>query len=432
LTKQRILYIISAAVYPDKIKTLLNGKMKTDRSKRKTFLIYGSPLIEEEEIREVEATLRSGWIGTGPRVNKFETLFRQYIGADYAMALNSCTAALHLSMIAAGIGPGDEVITTPMTFAATANSIIHAGGVPVFVDISLPSMLIDPDRIQEFIDKNCYLDDKYGHIINKTSGRRVKAILPVHFAGRPCEMNRILEIATRYNLYVIEDAAHAIESVYQGQKIGNIGHLTCFSFYVTKNIVTGEGGMVTTNNQEFADKIKVLGLHGMSKDAWKRYSDEGYKHYEVVYPGFKYNMMDIQAALGIHQLKRVNINLKKREQIWRRYDEAFQDLPLKLPPPASAGTVHARHLYTILVDQQDAGISRDEFQQRLYLQNIGTGVHYIALHMQTYYKKEFGFKRGDFPNAEYVSDRTISLPLSAKLTEQDAEDVIAAVKTALK
>lgn len=380
---------------------------------RKDFLIFGSPLIGEEEIDEVVSTMRSGWIGTGPKVHQFEELFKQYTGAQHAIALNSCTAALHLSMIVVGIGPGDEVITTPLTFCATANTVLHAGATPVFVDIDRETMNIDEARIEAAINK------------------KTKAILPVHLAGRPCRMERITALARKHNLLVIEDAAHCIEGTIGGQKVGNIGDLTCFSFYVTKNLVTGEGGMVTTNNQEWADKMKMYGLHGMSRDAWKRYSDEGFKHYQVVFPGFKYNMMDLQAAIGLHQLRRLPKTLQRREEIWRRYDEAFTDLPLVLPKAADADMLHARHLYTPLLKLEELKIGRDDIMNALYKENIGTGIHYISLHLHDYYIKRFGFKMTDYPNAAYVSERTISLPLSAKLTDQDVADVIQAVKKVL-
>ena len=282
---------------------------------RKDFLVFGNPQIEEDEIKEVVDCLRSGWISTGPRVAQFEEQFKQYIGSKHALALNSCTAGLHLSMIVAGLKPGDEVITTPMTFAATANAILHTGASPVFVDIELSSMTIDPGLIEEKLSP------------------KTKAILPVHLCGRPCNMDRIMGIAKKHNLLVIEDAAHAIEAQYQGKKIGTIGDMTVFSFYVTKNLVTGEGGMVTTDNDEYAEKIQTYGLHGMSKGAWRRYSDEGFKHYQIIFPGFKYNMMDLQAALGIHQLKRLEAGLARREELWKRYDEAFKDLPVVTPAP---------------------------------------------------------------------------------------------------
>jgi len=372
---------------------------------RGDFLVFGSPAIEQPEIDEVVKCLKSGWIGTGPRVHKFENAFRDYIGSKYSMALNSCTAALHLSMLVSGVSAGDEVITTPMTFAATGNAILHTRAKPVFVDVEKDSMNIDPNLIEKAITT------------------KTKAILPVHFAGRPCNMDHIMEIAQKNNLLVIEDAAHAIEAKYKGKKIGNIGDMTCFSFYVTKNLVTAEGGMVTTNNEEWSKKIKIFGLHGLSKDAWKRFADEGYKHYQVVSPGFKYNMTDIQASLGIHQLERLGKNFERRKEIWNVYNKAFEDLPLATPSE-DKDTVHARHLYTLLLDIEKLKISRDEFMSALQKENIGTGVHYISLHLQPYYKETFGFNENDFPNSAYISKRTVSIPFSAKLTEIDVQDVI--------
>lgn len=381
---------------------------------RKKFLVFGSPLIEDQEINEVVASMKTGWLGTGPKVKKFEEMFSAYKDTKYAMALNSCTAGLHLAMLAIGIKPGDEVIVPTMTFAATANSVIHAGGKPVFADCERETMNIDPADIERKITK------------------RTKAIIPVHFAGRPCNMDAIMSLARKYKLKVIEDCAHAIESEYHGKKTGTFGDLGCFSFYVTKNIVTGEGGMVVTNEHKYADKIKVLGLHGMSKDAWKRFSDSGYKHYQVVYAGFKYNMMDIQAAIGIHQLPRIEKYWQRRKQIWDVYSQAFRDLPVFTPLEAEPHTRHALHLYTLLLDIGRLKMSRDEFLMKMTKRNIGIGVHYIALHLQPYYRKTFGYKKGDFPNAEWISARTVSLPLSAKLTNNDVKDVIAAVHLSAK
>jgi dTDP-4-amino-4,6-dideoxygalactose transaminase len=241
-------------------------------------------------------------------------------------------------------------------------------------------------------------------------------------------MDRIMDIAERHDLQVIEDAAHCIEGVYRGRKIGTIGDMTCFSFYVTKNITTGEGGMVVTDNEEWADKIKIYALHGMSKDAWKRYSDEGFKHYEVIYPGYKYNMMDIQASLGLHQLRRIGTYFRRREEIWRRYDEAFSDLPVQVPHPVGPDVIHGRHLYTLLLDIDRIGMTRDEFQQALHRMNIGTGIHYRSIHLHEYYRRAYGFRPEDFPNARYISDRTVSLPLSAKLSDEDVDDVIQSVR----
>lgn len=377
---------------------------------RKDFLIFGSPAIGEEEIAEVVATLRSGWIGTGPRVARFEEMFRQYIGVRHAVALSSCTAALHLSLLASRVGPGDEVITTPMTFCATANAIVHTGARPVFVDVDRATGNIDPDLIEDAVTS------------------RTRAIVPVHYAGRPCRMDRMEAIARRHGLLLIDDAAHAIEAVSHGRKIGTIGDLTCFSFYVTKNVVTAEGGMVTTDDAELATKIKMYALHGMSHDAWKRFSDEGYRHYQVLVPGFKYNMTDLQAALGIHQLPRVFEGAGRRQAIWERYDVAFADLPVVRPAPVEAGTVHARHLYAILIATEIIGKSRDQVLNELTALNIGTGVHYTPVHLHPYYRERFGYDEGAFPNAEYIGDRTLSLPLSAKLTDDDVADVIAAVR----
>jgi len=376
---------------------------------RKDFLIFGSPLIEEEEIEEVVATLRSGWIGTGPRVARFEGLFKQYIGARWAVAVSSCTAALHLAMLVSEVGPGDEVITTPMTFCATANAIVHSGARPVFVDVEPDTGNIDPSLIATAITS------------------RTRAILPVHYAGRPCRMDEIQELARQHGLLLIEDAAHAVEAAYHGRKIGTIGDLTCFSFYATKNVTTAEGGMVTTADSELAAKIKMYALHGLSMDAWRRFSDEGYRHYEARVAGFKYNMTDLQAALGIHQLARIERNAARRQAIWARYDEAFEALPVVRPAPVEPGTMHGRHLYTILLKTEAIGKSRDQVLNELIRRNVGTGVHYTPVHLHPYYRQTVGHKPGDFPNAEWIGDRTLSLPFSGKLSDQDVDDVIAAV-----
>lgn len=391
----------------------MNSTNNQTENIRKDFLIFGSPVIGTEEINEVLDSLHSSWLGTGPKVAKFEDQFRRYIGAQHAVALHSCTAALHLSMLVAGLGPGDEVITTAMTFAATVNAIIHSGATPVLVDCDRETGLIDPQRIEDALSA------------------RTRAIVPVHLYGRSCNMDAIGAIAERHNLVVIEDAAHAIETQYKGRKIGTISPLTCFSFYVTKNITTGEGGMVTTTNSDYANKIKNYALHGMSKDAWKRFSDEGYKHYQVVMPGFKYNMMDLQAAIGIHQLTRITAWSERRAQIWQRYDQAFSGLPVDLPPQAETDTVHAHHLYTLLVDAKRSGVSRDEFMQRLFERKIGSGVHYLGVHLHPYYRIRFGYEPSDFPNATWISERTVSLPLSAKLTDADVDYIIESVQKIL-
>jgi dTDP-4-amino-4,6-dideoxygalactose transaminase len=380
---------------------------------RDSYLVFGSPQILETEIEEVVATLRSGWIGTGPKVAQFEKNIAEYVKAKYTAAVYSCTAALHLSLIAIGLKRDDEVIVPSMTFAATANSVIHAGGHPVLADVDRETMCLTAKEIEK-------------HITPKT-----RAVIPVHFAGRACGMNEILELTRKHNIFVIEDCAHAIETLYQGAHAGTLGDFGAFSFYVTKNVVMGEGGMITTSNLEWIKRIKTLALHGLNADAWKRFSDEGFKHYEVIEPGFKYNMMDLQAAIGLHQLARVEENLIRRKEIWHQYDAAFSDLPVFLPLPEEPETRHARHLYTLMLDIDWLAASRDEIQLALHCQRIGTGIHYRALHLHKYYRETFGYQISDFPNAKWISDRTISLPLSPKLTDSDINDVIFAVRQTL-
>jgi dTDP-4-amino-4,6-dideoxygalactose transaminase len=377
------------------------------------YIRFGGPRIEDPEIQEVIDSLRSGWLSTGPKVARFEEMFAAYIGSPHACALSSCTAALHLSLLVLGVGPGDEVITSPMSFASTANVIEHVGARPVFVDIERRSMNIDLNLIPPRIS------------------RKTKVILPVHLAGRPCDMDPIIGMAAKKDLFVVEDAAHAIEARYKGRKIGTIGDLTAFSFYATKNLSTGEGGMVTTGNDQWAEQIRLYSSHGLSKTAWNRYADKEDAHYQVVVPGYPYNMMDLQAALGIHQLPRLPAYLRRREEIWKAYDEAFEDLPVEIPAPVDPGDQHARHLYTLLVDPEKTGTSRDGVRTTLHEQGIGSGVHFISLHLHPYYAKKYGFSPGDFPNATYVSERTLSLPLSAKLTDEDVARVTAAVRKAL-
>ena len=378
------------------------------RSKER-FLVFGSPLIEEAEIEEVVACLRSGWIGTGPRVAQFENDFAAYKGTTHAVAVNSCTAGLHLSLLAAGLGNDAEVITTPLTFCSTANSIIHAGAIPVLADIDPITLNIDPKEIERRLTP------------------RTRAIVPVHFAGRPCDMVAIMGIAERHGLKVIEDCAHAIETEFRGKKAGTFGDFGCFSFYSTKNIVTGEGGMVLAKRESDANRLKVLALHGMSKDAWKRFSDEGFKHYQVIECGFKYNMMDLQAALGVHQLKRVEANWQKRKHIWNRYLKAFHHFPAQLPAPVEPDSRHAHHLFTMVIDEARSGIKRDELLDRMTEQGIGIGVHYLSLPEHPYYQTTFGWRPEDYPNAARVGRAILSLPMSAKLEEADVTDVITAV-----
>jgi dTDP-4-amino-4,6-dideoxygalactose transaminase len=380
---------------------------------KENFLVFGSPLIEEAEIEEVIACLKSAWIGTGPRVAQFEADFAAYKGVQHAVALNSCTAALHLSLLAADLGPNAEVITTPLTFCATVNVIIHAGATPVLADVDPVTMNIDPNEIERRLTP------------------RTRAIVPVHFAGRACDMDAIMDIARRYDLKIIEDCAHAIETEYQGKKAGTIGDFGCVSFYATKNIVTGEGGMVLTRNEEDAARIKVLGLHGMSKDAWKRFGDDGYKHYYVTEAGFKYNMTDMQAALGIHQLKRVETYWLRRSQIWQYYMKAFSVLSIGLPAPVEAETRHAYHLFTILIDEEKIGVARDHFLDRMTAEGIGVGVHYLSLPEHPYYQNTFGWKPEDYPHAMRIGRQIVSLPISAKLSGIDLNDVVKGVMASL-
>lgn len=382
---------------------------------RGSFLVFGAPQIEEAEIEEVVACMRRRWLGSGPKVLEFERAFATYKDSPYAVALHSCTAALHLSLLAHEIGPGDEVITTPMTFAATVNAIIHTGARPVLADCDRTTQNINPDEIARRITP------------------RTKAILVVHFAGLCCDMEPILELARSRSLLVIEDCAHAIESEYRGRKAGTMGDAGCFSFYVTKNVVSGEGGMVVTRDEQVQATVRVLGLHGLSRDAWKRFSDQGYRHYEVVRPGFKYNMMDLQAVIGIAQLRRVEANWLRRRSIWRTYQREFADLPCMLPTDdGGPGGRHAHHLYTPLLDLEALGRSRDWVLSALTAENIGVGVHYLPVHHHPYYQQRFGWRHGNFPNAEWIGERTLSLPLSAALNDQDVADVCQAFRKVLR
>ena len=383
--------------------------MVKNKRSRDDFLVFGAPHIEQDEIDEVLDSIASAWIGTGPKVHRFEQDFAAYKGVDQAVAIGSCTAALHLSMLVAGLQPGDEVITSALTFCASVNAIIHAGATPVIADVQPGTMNIDPAEVERLITS------------------RTRVILPVHFAGRACDMDRLCALAEKHQLKLIEDCAHAIETTYKGRQAGTFGDFGCFSFYVTKNVMTGEGGMVLARREEDAARIKILALHGMSKDAWKRFSDEGYRHYTVVECGYKYNMMDLQAAFGIHQLRRVERSWQRREEIWNRYLEAFAELPVELPAPPETDTRHAYHLFTLLIDEATSGISRDRFLSEMQKRNIGVGVHYLSIPEHPYYQERYGWRPEDCPVAADIGRRTVSLPLSPKLSDDDVEDVISAV-----
>ncbi len=376
------------------------------------FLVFGSPQIEQAEIDEVVACMQSSWLGTGPRVAQFEREVAAYKGVNpnRIAAVNSCTAALHVSMVAAGLEAGAEVITTPLTFCASVNAIIHAGLAPVLADVDPATQNIDPAAIEAAITP------------------RTRAILPVHFAGRPCEMDAIMAIARKHDLVVIEDCAHAIETEYHGRKAGTFGDFGCFSFYATKNVATGEGGMILGRDEALIARAKVLALHGMSKDAWHRFGDAGYKHYQVVEAGFKYNMMDLQAAIGIHQLARVEANWERRQAIWRRYMEAFADLPIGLPAAPAPDTRHAHHLFTIMIDEAHCGISRDAFLDAMTAARIGVGVHYMSVPEHPYYQQRFGWQADRWTLGRDIGRHTVSLPISPKLSETDVARVIDAVR----
>lgn len=377
------------------------------------FLVFGQPSLGEEEIAEVVACLRSGWIGRGPRVTRFEKNFAAYKGVEEAVSVHSCSAALLLALRAAGVGPNDEVITTPLTYCATINAIIHAGACPVLADVDPLTMNLSPERVAERITAN------------------TRAIIPVHFAGRPCEMDALLSLTKRHGLTLIEDCAHAIETEYQGRKAGTMGDFGCFSFYPTKNVTTGEGGMVLAKDARHRETIRILAAQGMTLDAWKRYSSEGVPHYAVVAAGFKYNMTDMEAALGIHQLARVEANWLRRQQIWLHYCEALAALPVTLPAMPSPGTRHAYHLFPILVDPRVAGIDRDGFLLRLRDLRIGSAVHYRSAAEQPYYQQTFAWQPEDYPEALRIGRHTLSLPLTPALSDQNIARVVSAVQTVL-
>ena len=374
------------------------------------FVEFAPPSIGADEIEEVLATLRSGWLSTGPRVARFEAAFARYTGAEHAVAVNSCTAALHLSLVAAGVGAGDEVITTPLTFCATANVVVHVGATPVFADIDPITMNLTPESAARAITS------------------RTRAVMPVHFAGRPVDTAGFRELARRAGLVYIEDAAHCVEGISQGTKIGVAADLTCFSFYANKNLTTAEGGMVTTSSSEWADLIRVASLHGMSRGSWARYARDGSPTYEVLMPGFKYNMSDLQAALGIHQLAGIEKRLTRREAICRRYDSELADLPVTRPARVADGDRHARHLYTILVDEEKSGCSRDELRHWLRRHGVASSVHFKPLHLQPYYAKRFGHLPGAFPIAESISSQTLSLPLSPSMGDESVDRVIEVIR----
>jgi dTDP-4-amino-4,6-dideoxygalactose transaminase len=364
--------------------------------------------LSEEEYSEVLDTLKSEWITTGPKTKRFEQDFASFIGVSEAVALNSCTAGLHVALSILGMGPGDEVITTPMTFCSSVNVIEHVGATPVLVDVEPDTLNIDP------------------HTIAARLSPRTRCILPVHYTGHPCEMDMILDIASSHGLSVVEDAAHALPASYHGRRIGTLGDLTAFSFYATKNITTGEGGMLT-GRPELLEKARVQSLHGMSRDAWNRYGKGGSWYYEVVAPGFKYNMTDIQASLGLQQLKKLPAFQERRRHVVRRYTDAFSNHEYYEPPKERPGVESAWHLYVLRLNLETLRIGRDQFVEELAERNIGTSVHFIPVHVHPYYRDKYGFKASDFPVAYANYQRILSLPLHPRLSDEDVDDVIEAV-----
>jgi dTDP-4-amino-4,6-dideoxygalactose transaminase len=395
---------------------------------RSTFLDFSPPLIGEEEIAEVAATLRSGWITTGPKVARFEKEFASFLGAPGAVALSSCTAALHLALITSGVGPGDMVITTPMTFCSSVHVIEHVGARPLLVDVEPDTLNLDPAKVEQSIEAH--------------AGGRLRAILPVHLYGHPCEMDAIVMSAREHGLAIIEDAAHALPATYKGRAIGSDTadavpqRFSCFSFYATKNLTTGEGGMLIPP-PDLLDDARVWALHGMSRDAYKRYTAEGSWFYEVTRPGFKYNMTDIVAAIGLHQLEKLPEFQTRRREIVRRYTDAFLEYEELQPPVERDDVEHAWHLYTLRlnVERFRSAIAsapqppvRNRFIEQLRARNIGTGVHFIPVHLHAYYREKYGYAPGDFPVAFDAYQRMLSLPLYPRMTDGDVDDVIGAVR----
>jgi dTDP-4-amino-4,6-dideoxygalactose transaminase len=376
------------------------------------FIPIARPDIDEADIAEVVDTLQSGWLTYGPKTQRFEAEFKQMVGAEHAVATNSCTAGLHLALLAAGIGPGDEVITSPLTFAATANVIVHVGATPVLADIRYDDLNIDPAEIARRITP------------------QTRAIMPVHYAGQSCDMDAIMDIARQHNLVVIEDAATAAGSAYKGRPVGALGDMTVFSFYPIKNMTTGQGGVVTTDNAHYAEKLGSLRNHGLDSNAWKRYSAEAARpFYTLSEPGFNYGMFDLLAAVGLGQLKRLGEFNARRAELADHYTKLFADVPEVEVPTVSPDITSNWHLYVIRL--RNTTLARDDLVTKLKAHNVGTSVHYYPVHYHPYYREHFGFREGDYPVCEAEFDRILSLPLFPQMTEQDVERVVEAVKASL-
>lgn len=388
---------------------------KTAVKARKEFLAFHRPDISDDEILETVDALKSGWITTGPKTKEFERRFAEYVGASHAIAVNSCTAAMHLALDAIGLTSGDQVITSPYTFAATAEVVRYFDANPVFVDIRPTDLNIDPDLIEAAVTE------------------RTRAIIPVHIAGLPAELDAIYAIAAKHDLAVIEDAAHSFPAKYRGHTIGrdrdsglagDVPNLSCFSFYATKTITTGEGGMICTNDETLAERCRIMALHGISKDAWKRYTAEGSWYYEIVAPGYKYNLTDVASAMGLGQLRRVEQMWQRRREIAMQYNEAFGVFRELQIPADRADCQHAWHLYILRLNLDQLRLDRAEFVQQLKELNIGTSVHFIPLHMHPYYRETYGYAPSDFPVAFSEFQRAISLPIYSNMRDQDVKDVI--------
>lgn len=384
--------------------------MEGGKPVRDTFLPYGKQWITEEDIEKVDEVLRSDWITTGPVLREFEREFAHFVKAKYAIAVSSGTAALHIAVSACGIGKEDEVITTPMTFAATSNVVVMRGGKPVFADIKNDTHNIDSTEIK------------------KKRTKKTKALIPVHFTGQPCDLDEIHEIAQENDQIVIEDAAHAVDSEYKGKKVGSISDLTVFSFHPVKNITTGEGGMVTTNDDQLAEQLEMYRNHGINKDANKRFGKEGSWFYEMQYLGLNYRLTDIQAALGLSQLKRISELQDRRKDIVKIYNKELDEIPEISIPYVKDNVKHGWHLYIITLKQNMLKVDRNKIFEALRAENIGVNVHYIPVHLHPYYKEVFGYKEGDYPVSEMIYTKIITLPLFPRMTDDDTYDVINAIK----
>jgi len=371
------------------------------------FLPFSRPTISQAAIDDVVECLKSGWIATGPKVAQFTDALKEYFDAPHVLPLMSATAGLHFALLAMNLEPGDEVITTPLTFAATLNTIVLAGGKPVLVDIDPQTLNLDLNQLESAINE------------------RTRVILPVHFAGLPIDLDPLYEIAGRHGLRVLEDAAHAMGSEYKGKRIGSFGDTQVFSFHPNKNMTTGEGGCVVTRDQQLADQVARLRFHGIDRQAWNRYGKSGSQDYEIVLPGFKSNMMDLQAAIGIHQVKELGGFIARRNELAERYHEALADWQQwTLPQLPAFEHLHSWHIYTPLINEDVARMDRNQFMQAMKEKNIGTGLHYRAVHLYPYYRQAFGFKLGDFPSAEDVCDRIVSLPLFPTMTDAEHDRVL--------